>query len=466
MRTAADLRKGQRRAANFIMRVKRCALFLDMGFGKTISVLSIIGYMQDRLLTRRWLVVAPLRVARDTWIDEIHDWQHVAHLELSKAIGDPYKRSQALLDPRADIISINVENLEWLEMWLRNNKLHLKNFPFDGIVLDESTKFKDSSTRRWRVARRLSKKCRFFVLLTGTPAPEQLYNLQPQIELLDGGKRLGASFIEFRREHYTQMDYYATKWEIKPGHDEIIMKAIADICMVPDPEDYIELPPLHIIPVPVKLSAADRDKYNELEKKYVLHLTNGGLVEAASSAALTTKLQQMANGCVYENFDDGTRVAHYIHDAKIDALREIVDEVDGIPLIVAYTFKTDLARLQQAFPQGVVFDTSDGIKERWNRREIPILFVSPKSAAHGLNVQFGGNLIVWFGLTYSYEQWIQLIKRLWRSGQRELNVIVKVLMVENSIDEVAYWSCTTKGKRQGEFLDKLRDYIRTKRIAA
>lgn len=461
VRTRKDLRKGQNRTAVFIGRVKRCICILDMGFGKTVSALTIFSDLQDICKASRWLVVAPLRVARDTWPDEINDWEHVAHLKMLTAVGDAATRSKSLSSP-CDLVTINIENIVWLENWLKENKKHIK-VPFDGVIVDESSKFKDPSTVRWKALRRLSKKVEYFVLLTGTPAPEQLYNLQPQVQLIDGGKRLGESFEDFRHEHFIKRGQYDNCWDIRPGHEDIIMKKIADICIVADPDDYIELPEMIPEVVEVYLSEEDKAKYRQLEREYILKLGDNALIEAISASALNTKLLQLANGCIYENTEDGERIPHHVHDAKIKKLKEIVDEVGDVPIMVAYAFRSDVDRIKAAFPEAVLFDKTPGIKDRWNRREIPMLLVSPKSAAHGLNIQFGGNVLVWFGLTYSYEQWIQLIKRLWRSGQIAPRVIVKVLMAMGTLDEVAYASCTAKGVREGRFIAALRSYIKTRR---
>lgn len=464
MRKESELRRGQLRARDFILRVKRCALFLDMGFGKTAASLTAFLDLLNSFQTTRWLVVAPLRVARDTWPDEIADWEHLNGVKIRAAVGTAAERHAALMDRSASIVTINLENLLWLEKWLKANKQHIR-FPFDGIIIDESSKFKEAGTKRWRAARRLSKKVEYIALLTGTPVPETILNIHAQIELLDGGQRLGESFVEFRAEHATPDDYNGYKWTIKPGHEDIIMKKIADICMVPDPEDYIELPPCVVSPAYITLDAASQDKYDELESQYILHI-DGGTLEATSAAALTTKLLQLANGCVYETLADETRVEHLIHNAKLKALREIVDESGDVPLLVAYTFKTDVKRIQKEFPQAVVFDAKDKtIKDRWNRREIPMLLISPRSAAHGLNVQRGSNILVYFGMIYSCELWQQLIKRLHRSGQLEDMVWVKPIIVRGTIDEAAYAAVKRKGEKQESFIGSLRDFIKQKQAA-
>lgn len=456
-----QLRPGQLRAKDHIVWKRRCALFLDMGFGKTIATLLAFLELQFLGDTKRWLIVAPLKVARDTWHDELAEWSFTSGLTLAKALGSRKQRIAALKSG-SDLITINIENVRWLENELAKKEYRGENFPFDGIVLDESSKFKTKGTKRWYSARRLSKRVEFFIELTGTPAPESLLNLHPQIELIDGGERLGVSYEDFKRKYFFATDYEQKKWEMRKGADKKIMAKIADICMVPNEEDYVEVPPMITKIEKVKLSKTDRARYDKFEKDYLLHVDET-VVEAVNAAALNTKLLQMANGCVYETLEDGTRIPHHIHDAKIEKLKEIVDEAEDMPLLVAYTFKTDVVRIKQAFPNAVVYNNDEGIKDRWNRREIPMLLISPKSGAHGLNIQLGGNLLVWFGITYSNEQFVQLVKRLVRSGQIELWVMVYIIMVEDTVDEIAYASCQRKINREKAFLNDLREYIRRKK---
>lgn len=380
------------------------------------------------------LVIAPLSVAEKTWSDEIEKWDHLNHLSFSKVLG-PQKQRLAALAKKADVYLINRENVEWLVDHYR------KDWPFKTVIIDESSSFKSPSAKRFKALRKVRPMIERLVELTGTPSPNNLMDLWSQIYLLDQGERLGKTITAFRNHYFTpasQNGHIVYSWALLPGAEEAIYKKISDICVSMKAKDYLKLPPRTNNVIEVELSATDWKKYKELERHYVLELGESDVV-ASNAATLSNKLLQMANGCIYDENGDPKP----IHEKKLDALERIIEEAQGQPVLVFYQYKHDLARIQERFKQARVLDVSAGDIKKWNEGKIPVLLAHPQSAGHGLNLQAGGHIIVWFGLTWSLEFYQQANARLDRQGQQN-PVIVHHLVAKGTIDEDVMKALETK----------------------
>lgn len=371
------------------------------------------------------LVIAPLSVAEKTWSDEIEKWDHLNHLTFSKVLGSRESRLRAL-NKKADVYLINRENVEWLVDYYK------KQWPFKTVIIDESSSFKSPKAKRFKALRKVRPMIERLVELTGTPSPNNLMDLWPQIYLLDQGERLGKSMTAFQRKFFIpaqQNGHIVYSWSLLPGAEQAIYDKISDICVSMKAKDYLKLPPRTDNVIEVELSNADWRKYKELERHYVLELEDSDVV-ASNAATLSNKLLQMANGCIYDEHGE----AQQIHDKKLDALERILEESQGQPVLVFYQYKHDLSRIQDRFRQARVLDVSAGDIKRWNAGKIPLLLAHPQSAGHGLNLQGGGHIIVWFGLTWSLEFYQQANARLDRQGQTD-PVIVHHLVAKGTIDE-------------------------------
>lgn len=380
------------------------------------------------------LVIAPLSVAEKTWSDEIEKWDHLNHLTFSKVLGSRQQRMAALAK-KADVYLINRENVEWLVDCYR------KEWPFRTVIIDESSSFKSPSAKRFKALRKVRPMIERLVELTGTPSPNNLMDLWSQIYLLDQGERLGKTITAFRNHYFTpasQNGHIVYSWVLLPGAEEAIYKKISDICISMKAKDYLKLPPRTNNVIEVELSGTDWKKYKELERHYVLEL-EGSDVVASNAATLSNKLLQMANGCIYDENGE----AKPIHEKKLDALERVIEESQGQPVLVFYQYKHDLARIQERFKQAKVLDVSAGDIKKWNEGKIPVLLAHPQSAGHGLNLQSGGHIIVWFGLTWSLEFYQQANARLDRQGQQN-PVIVHHLVAKGTIDEDVIKALETK----------------------
>lgn len=435
-------------------------LFLDMGLGKTVIALTAV----ERLLFETYdvekvLVIAPKRVAEHTWGAEIEKWGHLNHLTLSKIIG-PLKDRKAALKAKADIYTINVENVVWLVAELGSS------WPFDMVILDELTKFKSAKSARFKALRQIRPMIKRIVGLTGTPAPNGLEDLWSQMYLLDRGERLYKTLTEYRDTYFTKNAYtpYA-KYEVHRERDELvgagyyekkIYNKVADICISMRASDYLELPDKIFNDVDVCLDESARAKYDEFEKKLVLELLEeDATITAVNAAVLTNKLLQFANGAVYD--ENGTY--HEIHDEKLNELAEIIDENHGKPIIVFYSYRHDADRIRKRFAALRPVDLK-GPKEidRWNRKEIPLMLAHPASAGHGLNLQAGGNIIVFFGLLWSLELYLQAIARLHRQGQTEA-VIVHRLIAGGTMDNDVIAALDSKESGQNALMSAVKARI-------
>ena len=394
-------------------------------FGKTvISLTAINELLYNYFDVSNVLVIAPLRVAQTTWPGEVKKWDHLQHLTLSKVLGSAKERRLALNTP-ADIHIINRENVKWLVEECG------KEWPFDMVVIDELSSFKSNKAKRFRALRKVRPRIKRIVGLTGTPAPNGLIDLWPQIYLLDQGERLGKTVTGYRNRYFNpgrRNGYVVYDWVLKPGAEEAIYEKLDDICVSMKSEDWLQMPERIDREVVVRIPEAARARYDQLERDLLLPY-EGGDVTADNAAVLSNKLLQMANGAVYDE-NGSTRE---IHQAKLEALDDILEAANGQPVLVFYNYQHDRDRILKHIPTARVLDTEDDI-EKWNQGEIPVMLAHPASAGHGLNLQAGGSVIVWFGLTWSLELYQQANARLYRQGQNK-SVIIHHLVAEGTIDE-------------------------------
>lgn len=432
-------------ATNFILQHPISAVFLDMGLGKSVITLTaIFDLVLDSFLIRKVLVIAPLRVARDTWPFEIEKWDHLKDLTYSVAIGTEQERKFALMR-NVDVYIINRENVDWLV-----NKSGLP-FDFDMVVVDELSSFKAYSSKRFKALRRVRPKVKRIVGLTGTPSSNGLMDLWAEIGILDMGQRLGRFITHYRNKFFTpekRNQLVVFSYKPLPGAEDEIYRLISDITISMKNTDYIKLPELVMNEIPVWLSEKEQKVYDTMKRDLILSL-EGRDIDAANAAALSGKLLQMANGAVY---DENGGVAH-LHDRKLDALEDIIEAANGKPVLVAYWFKHDLERILNRFP-AVKLDSAASIR-RWNDGKIPLAVIHPASAGHGLNLQAGGSTLVWFGLTWSLELYQQTNARLWRQGQKD-TVVIHHIITKGTIDEDVIRALKRKDKVQTALIDAVK----------
>ncbi|OLN21891.1 DEAD/DEAH box helicase [Domibacillus antri] len=440
-------------AIDQILKNKSYGLFLDMGLGKTVSTLTAIEkLMFDDLEVSKVLVIAPKRVAEDTWSREVFKWSHTAHLRVSKVLGTEKQRRQAL-QKDADIYVINRENVEWLV-----NLYQGKPIPFDMLVVDELSSFKSPSSNRFKALRKIRPSFKRFVGLTGTPAPNSLLDLWSQVYLIDRGERLGKTMTQYRNRYFypAQTDpvnpRVVYKYEPRPEAEKNIYELIDDICVSMKAKDHLQLPERIDNIVTVTMSAKERAEYGELERERILECVSGDIV-ASTAGVLSQKLLQLSNGACY-NENQGVQ---HIHDRKLDALEDLVEGAQGQPILLFYSFKHDRDRIMKKFKRAVSIDADHAI-ERWNNGEIELLLAHPASAGHGLNLQYGGHIIVWFGLTWSLELYQQANARLHRQGQ-EQTVIVHHILTSDTIDQRVLDVLQGKEKGQEALLAALKAKI-------
>lgn len=432
----------QRYAAEFIITHPISALLLDMGLGKTsITLTAINDLLFDRFEIHKVLVVAPLRVARDTWSAEIEKWEHLKNLQYSVVVGTAQERISALCIP-ADIYIINRENIQWL---VEESGLP---FDFDMAVIDELSSFKNHQSKRFRAFMKVRPKLKRIVGLTGTPAGNGLMDLFAEFKLLDMGERLGR-LIGLYRNTYFQPDkrngMVIYSYRPLPNAEQQIYDKISDITISMKAADHLKMPELISSEYTVQLSEKEREKYDSLKKDLVLSEDNEE-VTAANAASLSNKLSQMANGAVYS--DDESIIE--IHDRKLDALEDIIESMNGKPLLVAYWFKHDLERIKKRFDVREIRSSVD-ISD-WNSGKIPVALIHPASAGHGLNLQSGGSTLVWFGLTWSLELYQQTNARLWRQGQTADTVVIQHIIAKGTIDEQIMKALKTKDTAQAAII--------------
>lgn len=423
-----------------------CALLLDMGLGKTVSTLTAIDLLLDRIEIARVLIVAPKRVAEHTWPDEIRKWDHLQHLRCSVAVGTAAERREALARD-ADIYVINRENVPWLV-----EEIGRKPWPFDMVVLDELSSFKSAKAQRFRALRRVRGGMDRVVGLTGTPAPNGLLDLWPQMYLIDQGARLGRTVTGYRERYFTpdkrnRMQIWT--WKPKPGAEAEIYAAISDIALSMKAKDLLDLPERTDMDVPVALSAPARQAYDRLERELVLQLPEG-TVQASQAATLLNKLLQMAGGSAYG--EDGAVVP--VHSAKLDALEDLVEQANGRPVLVYYGYRHERDRIMERIPRAEDLDPG-----RWCAGEQSVALAHPASCGHGLNLQAGGSIMVWYTLPWSLELYEQANARLYRQGQTE-PVRIYHLIVSGTVDEQVKAALQRKSIGQDALLEALKAKVR------
>lgn len=437
-----------------VIKTPNVGLLLDMGLGKTIITLTAIDELKfNRFEVDRVLIIAPKKVAESTWLNEAEKWNHLKYLKFSKVLGSEKKRIVALNTP-ADIYVINRENVQWLVEYYKND------WPFDMVVIDEFSSFKNHASKRFKALKLVLGKIERVVGLTGTPAPNGLKDIWAQIYLLDKGERLGKNITAFRERYFNYSKYGANpfgEYELKEGSDKSIMNKISDICVSMKAEDYLELPDITYNTISIELDNKSRKQYEELEKQMILELNESEEISVASAAALTGKLLQLSNGAIY----DEERKVHKIHDCKIERFMELIEELNGKPALVFYSFQHDLERIKKTLAKSKLrvrqLKTPEDEKD-WNSGKIDILLAHPASAAYGLNLQDGGNHVIWFGLNWSLELYQQANKRLHRQGQKE-KVIIHHLVTQDTRDEDVMKALQSKGDVQEELLQSLKARI-------
>ncbi len=442
-------------AKDFIIDHPEAAVFLDCGMGKSILTLTAIDeLMYDRFEIRKVLVIAPLRVARVTWPQEIEKWSHTSYLTYSVIAGTPKQRMAAATAP-ADIYIVNRENVTWL---IETSGLP---FDYDMIVVDELSSFKSADAKRFKSLMKVRPLAKRIVGLTGTPSSNGLMDLWAEFKLLDMGKRLG-KFKSAYTANYFRPDrmngYIVYTYRPLPGAEQRIYDQIGDITISMAARDYLEMPERIDTNVSVELSEKESIAYKEMKKDLILTLPDGEIT-ASNAATLSGKLMQMANGAVYT--DDGDVVE--MHSRKLDALEDLLEAANGKPVLVAYWYKHDLERIRERLAKiGAGYElinTDDSIR-RWNRKEIPVGLIHPASAGHGLNLQDGSNTIIWFGLTWSLELYQQLNARLWRQGQKDKTVIVQHIITKDSIDERVLKALQEKDTTQKNLIEAVKAEVR------
>ena len=410
-----------------------------------ITLTAIFDLCLDSFGVCKVLIIAPLRVARDTWPAEIQKWDHLRGLTYSVAVGTEAERKAALRQ-RASVYIINRENVQWL---VEQSGLP---FDYDMVVIDELSSFKSYQAKRFRSLMKARPHVKRIVGLTGTPSSNGLMDLWAEFRLLDMGKRLGRFITHYRDEFFTpdkRNQQRVFTYRPKPGAEDEIYRLIADITISMKSTDYLKMPECVINDVPVTLSSSERSAYDTLRRELVVSL-NGEEIDAVNAAALSGKLCQMANGAVY---GERGRFVH-IHDRKLDALEDLIEAANGKPVLVAYWFKHDLARIQERFHVREI-QTSKDIAD-WNAGTIPVGLIHPASAGHGLNLQAGGSTLIWFGLTWSLELYQQTNARLWRQGQRAETVVIHHIITRGTIDEQIMAALKQKDKTQAALIDAVK----------
>lgn len=441
--------KYQSYATDFIVNNPIAAIFLEMGLGKSVITLTAMKKLFETETICKVLVIAPLRVARDTWPQEIRKWDHLKGMKYAVAVGTEAERKAAVLR-NEPVTIINRENVDWLI-----NKSGLP-FDFDMVVIDELSSFKSYGAKRFKALLKVRPFIKRIVGLTGTPSSNGLMDLWAEFRILDFGKRLGRYITRYRLSYFepdkrnAQMVF---SYKPLPGAEDAIYEKISDITISMKSVDYLDMPECIINEVPVYMSPSEQSVYDDFREDMVIKLKNEE-IDAANAAVLSGKLLQMANGAVY----DEVGTAHLIHDRKLDMLEDLIEGANGKPVLVAYWFKHDLIRIEQRLKHLKIpyakLDTSDSI-ERWNKGEVPVMLCHPASSGHGLNLQAGGSTLIWFGLTWSLELYQQTNARLWRQGQKE-TVVIHHIICGGTIDEDVMDALKRKEKTQSALIDAVK----------
>ena len=433
-------------AINYIETHPIAAVLLDMGLGKTIiSLTAIADLLFDSFEAHRILVVAPLRVARDTWPAEIAKWEHLQHLTFAVCVGTPKERRAALLTG-ADITIINRENLGWL---IDSSGF---DFDYDMVIIDELSSFKNHKSKRFQSLMKVRPKVKRIIGLTGTPSSNGLMDLWAEFKLLDFGERLGRFITHYRNNYFVpdkRNGEIIYSYKPMPYAEDAIYRRISDITISMKSTDHLQMPELITSQYEVQLSEEEEKRYKELKADFILELPEGEIT-AANAASLTGKLSQLANGAIYD--DDGNIIE--FHDRKLDALEDLIEAANGKPLLVAYWFKHDLQRIKKRFHVREIKSSKD-ITD-WNNGDIPVAVIHPASAGHGLNLQAGGSTLIWFGLTWSLELYQQTNARLWRQGQTSGTVVIEHIITKGTIDERILKALSLKEVTQNALIDAVK----------
>jgi len=451
----------QQHASEHIINNPYCGLFLDMGLGKTVSTLTAVDQLMNVFCeVNKVLVIAPKRVAEDTWSTEINKWDHLRHLKISIVLGSVRERKEALTK-KADIYVINRENVPWLVAQYQSA------FPFDMIVIDELSSFKSPKAIRFKSLRMVRPRISRLVGLTGTPAPNGLIDLWPQLYLIDMGERLGKTVTGYRERYFNpgrRSGAVVFDYRLRQGSEQEISAKISDICISMKRKDYLSLPDRINRIVEIRLPAEIQAKYDDFERDQVMSLLSSDNereeISATSAAALSTKLRQFANGAIY----DDEKNWHPVHDIKMEALEELVEAANGQPVLIFYAFRHDLERIQQRLKsyKPRQLDSSEDIKA-WNDKKIEVLLAHPASAGHGLNLQAGGNIIIWFGLNWSLELYQQANARLDRQGQTK-PVIIHHMITVDTIDTKIIRSIEGKAVTQDALMEAVKAILEKYKI--
>jgi len=453
----AQLHPYQTFCVDFLENHPQCGLLLECGLGKSIITLTAIeDLLHNSFDVSRVLIIAPLRVARDTWVNELSKWSHLTNLRMERVLGPPKDRIAAL-SRKADIYVINRENVEWLVKHYAGRRL-----PFDMLVIDELSSFKNSRAKRFLALKRVIGQFSRVVGLTGTPAPNGLEDLWPQIFLLDKGVRLGRTMRGYLDMFFdTPNSWLPYKRELKPGAEDDIYRRISDICVSMRATDHLHMPDRVDNIVELTLSPEEEKLYRQMERDMLLPYADGDVL-ALNAATLAGKLLQLANGAVYDEYHN----VRVIHNKKLDALEDLIEAANGKPVLVMYSYKHDLSRIQERFgawsPDKEVgvreLKTSQDIAD-WNDGKIAIAVTQPASTGHGLNLQHGGSTLIWFGLNWSLELYEQANARLWRQGQKN-TVVIHHLVVKGTMDEHVMAALHDKAAGQDALLDAVKARIR------
>lgn len=435
----------QKYAIRYIETHPISALLIDMGLGKTsITLTAIRNLLFDSFEVCKVLVIAPLRVAKNTWTDEIKKWEHLSTLTYSLIVGNENERLSAL-NEQTDIYIINRENVDWLV-----NKSGYK-FDFDMVVIDELSSFKNHQSKRFKSFMKVRPLVKKIVGLTGTPSSNGLMDLFAEFKILDMGKRLGYFIGQYRNTYFKPDKMNGPivySYKPLPNAENAIYEKISDITVSMKANEYLKMPELVTSNCVVELSDNEKKQYDEMKKSLVLEITDGEIT-AANAASLSNKLCQLSNGAIY---DDEQNIVE-IHDRKLDALEDIIESMNGKPLLVAYWYRHDLERIKSRFSVREI-KTSEDISD-WNKGEIPVALIHPASAGHGLNLQNGGSTLVWFGLTWSLELYQQTNARLYRQGQKN-TVVIQHIITKDTIDEQILKALKKKNKTQSDLIDAVK----------
>lgn len=455
MRKKTDLYAHQRAGVNLLLENSHFGLFLDMGLGKTATTLTAINTLiYEDLAIQNVLIVAPKRVAESVWIQEAQEWAHLKHLRFSLIAGDARKRSQAL-QQKADVYLISRDNIAWLCGLFGGSGL-----PFDMLVIDESSSFKNHASARFKSLRLAQPHFKRVAILTGTPSPNGMLDLWAQIYLLDRGARLGRTITAYREAFFyadKQRGHIVYKYGCSDENKKRITELISDAVISMKQEDYLTLPEMIENIVKIDMPPEVAREYKDFEREKVLELfsAEGAQITAANAAALNNKLLQYANGAIY----DAEGAFHEVHALKLDALEEIMEQAQGQPVLVSYTYKSDRDRILKRFKKyGPRTLENDQTIKDWNAGRINLLLMHPASGGHGLNLQAGGHIIVWFGNTWDLEQEQQLNRRLKRPGQKN-NVIVNKLVVSGTMDERVIKAQKHKDADQAQLMEAVKFLI-------